>query len=110
MALLSLQQVSLAFGHVPLLDHVDFVIEPGERIALIGRNGTGKSSLLKVVLGSILPDSGEVQRQNGITLADVPQEPVFGEAQTIFQAVAQGVGAVWDLLAQYEAMAQDPAP
>jgi ATP-binding cassette subfamily F protein uup len=109
MALLSLQQVSLAFGHVPLLDHVDFVIEPGERIALIGRNGTGKSSLLKVVLGSILPDSGEVQRQNGITLADVPQEPVFGEAQTIFQAVAQGVGPVWDLLAQYEAMAQDPA-
>lgn len=108
MALLNLQQVSLAFGHVPLLDHVDFAIEPAERIALIGRNGVGKTSLLKVVLGSVLPDSGKLQRQNGITLANVAQEPVFGQAQTIFQAVAQGMGAVWDLLEQYEAMAQDP--
>jgi len=108
MALLNLQQVSLAFGHVPLLDHVDFAIEPAERIALIGRNGTGKTSLLKVVIGSVLPDSGEIQRQNGLSLASVAQEPVFGEAQTIFQAVAQGIGSVWNLLEQYEAMVQDP--
>ena len=109
MAILNLQQVSLAFGHVPLLDHVDFAIEPAERIALIGRNGTGKTSLLKVVIGSVLPDSGEIQRQNGLSLASVAQEPVFGEAQTIFQAVAQGIGSLWNLLEQYEAMAQDPA-
>ena len=58
MPLIQLSQISLAYGHVPLLDHVDLVIEPGERIGLIGRNGTGKSSLLKLIDGAAAADDG----------------------------------------------------
>ncbi|MCG9015150.1 ATP-binding cassette domain-containing protein, partial [Laribacter hongkongensis] len=76
MPLLTLEKASLAFGHHPLLDQVDFALEPGERVGLIGRNGAGKSSLLKVIAGQSRLDDGRLNRQNDVVVAYVPQEPV----------------------------------
>ncbi|HET7773071.1 MAG TPA: ATP-binding cassette domain-containing protein, partial [Burkholderiaceae bacterium] len=108
MALLSLIKVYQAYGHVPLLDHADFSVEPGERIALVGRNGAGKSTLLRIVLGEITPDDGERRAQTGLKLAAVAQEPEFGGAITIEQAVAQGLGETQALLDEYTRIAEDP--
>ena len=103
MPLIQLSQVSLAYGHVPLLDHVDLVIEPGERIGLIGRNGTGKSSLLKVIAGDAAADDGTVWRAPQLKLASVAQEPQFAEAHSVFDAVAEGLGDMSRLLSEYHA-------
>jgi len=105
MALFSITDAQLAFGHVALLDHTDFSLEAGERVGLIGRNGSGKSSLLKIVAGLAAPDDGLISRQNGVTTAYVPQEPQFEAGLTVFDAVSQGMGAAHDLLARYEAAA-----
>ncbi|HZP87249.1 MAG TPA: ATP-binding cassette domain-containing protein [Burkholderiales bacterium] len=105
MPLLTLQQVSLAYGHVPLLDHVDLNIEVGDKIALIGRNGTGKSTLLRVVAGEARPDDGEVWRKPDLRLAFVPQEPQLTSGQTVFEAAAEGLGQARELLSQYESVA-----
>jgi ATP-binding cassette subfamily F protein uup len=91
MALFSITDAQLAFGHVALLDHTDFSLEAGERVGLIGRNGTGKSSLLKIVAGTTSPDDGLIARQSGVTSAYVPQEPEFDPEQTVAEAVAMGV-------------------
>ena len=104
MALFSITDAQLAFGHVALLDHTDFSLEAGERVGLIGRNGTGKSSLLKIVAGTTAPDDGLIARQNGVTSAYVPQEPVFDPDQTVAEAVAMGVPHAAGLLAEYEAL------
>ena len=77
MPVATLENVSLAYGHVPLLDRVQLVIERGDKIALIGRNGTGKSSLLKVLAGEAAADDGVVWRQPELRLAYLPQEPVL---------------------------------
>ena len=107
MPLLQLSSVCLAYGHVPLLDHADLVIEPGERIGLIGRNGTGKSSLIRIVTGETKPDEGTLFATPGLKLASVPQEPAFAPGQTVFEAVAEGVGALTKLLVDYHAAAHD---
>jgi ABC transport system ATP-binding/permease protein len=95
------KQLSLAFGDVKLLDAIDFSIDAGERIALVGRNGTGKSSLLKIIAAQIKPDDGEAARSSTLKLAYVPQEPTFDASQTIFEAVAAGLGQVSKLLIDY---------
>jgi ATP-binding cassette subfamily F protein uup len=95
------KQLSLAFGDVKLLDAVDFAIEERERIALVGRNGTGKSSLLKIIAGQIKADDGEAARSSSLRLAYVPQEPTFDTSQTVFEAVAAGLGATATLLIDY---------
>ncbi len=95
------KNLSLAFGDVKLLDAIDFSIDAGERIALVGRNGTGKSSLLKIIAGQIKPDDGEAARSSTLKLAYVPQEPTFDASQTIFEAVAAGLGQVSKLLIDY---------
>jgi ATP-binding cassette subfamily F protein uup len=107
MPLIQLSEVSLAFGHVPLLDHVDLVIEPGQRIGLIGRNGTGKSSLLRVIEGVSKSDDGKVWRAPDLKLATVAQEPVFEPGLTVFEAVAEGLGKGNQLLVEYHAAAHD---
>ncbi len=95
------KNLSLAFGDVKLLDAIDFSIDAGERIALVGRNGTGKSSLLKIIAAQIKPDDGEAARSSTLKLAYVPQEPTFDVSQTIFEAVAAGLGQVSKLLIDY---------
>ena len=103
MALFSITDAQLAFGHVALLDHTDFSLEAGERVGLIGRNGTGKSSLLRIVAGMSAPDDGLIARQSGVTSAYVAQEPQFAPGLTVFDAVSQGMGQAHDLLQRYDA-------
>jgi ABC transport system ATP-binding/permease protein len=104
MAVISLSSAQLAFGHVALLDHADFSLETGERVGLIGRNGTGKSSLLKVISGRSKLDDGLLVMQQGIKIAYVEQEPVFDLEMTVFDAVAAGMGTQQAMLAEYEAL------
>jgi ATP-binding cassette subfamily F protein uup len=103
--LLQLSEVSLAYGHVPLLDHAELVVEPGEHIGLIGRNGTGKTSLLKIIAGAAPPDDGKVWLAPGIKVAAVAQEPAVEPGQSVFEAVAEGVGAARQLMLDYHAAA-----
>jgi ABC transport system ATP-binding/permease protein len=91
MALITLQNAQLAYGHVALLDHTDFALEGQERIGLIGRNGTGKSSLLKILAGLEKPDDGSLQVQTGLRIAYVPQEPVLDPQSTVFEAASLGL-------------------
>jgi ATP-binding cassette subfamily F protein uup len=105
MPLLTFDRLELAYGHHPLLDGASLVVDAGERIGLIGRNGTGKSSLLKVIAGINPPDAGDVWRKPALKLAYVPQEPQFQPSHTVFEAVAEGVGEAQRLLADYHAAA-----
>jgi len=105
MALLTLTHAHLAYGHVPLLDGTDFALEAGERVALIGRNGTGKSSLLKILAGLEKPDDGLLQTQTGVRRIYVAQEPLFKSGASVFEAVAEGVAAARALRDRYEAHA-----
>jgi len=104
MAVISLSSAQLAFGHVALLDHADFSLETGERVGLIGRNGTGKSSLLKVISGRSKLDDGLLVMQQGLKIAYVEQEPVFDPESTVFDAVAGGMGDQQAMLAEYESL------
>ena len=102
MALIVLTDAKLAFGHVDLLANTHFSLEAGERIGLIGRNGTGKSSLLKILAGLEKLDDGQLQYQQGLRMAYVAQEPIFDPKDTVFEAVAQGVAEVKALREEYE--------
>ena len=105
MALLTLTNARLAYGHVPLLDGAAMSLESGERVALIGRNGAGKSSLLKVLAGLEKPDDGVLQMQTGLRRVYVAQEPVFAPGASVFDAVGEGVAEARALRARYEAHA-----
>ena len=98
----SITGAQLAFGHVALLDHADFSIEVGERVGLIGRNGAGKSSLLKIVAGLSHPDDGLVSRQQNLHTVFVAQEPEFAPGETIFEAVSSGLAESIRLLDEYD--------
>jgi ATP-binding cassette subfamily F protein uup len=110
--LLTLDSVSLSFGHVPLFERADLRIESGERIALIGRNGSGKSSLLRVLSGETPPDNGTIWRAPAVRIARLDQEVLAyggeragGHAEsgehTVFDEVAYGLGAISDLVTAY---------
>ncbi len=94
MALISLLQAHLAFGHVALLDHTDISLEARERVGLVGRNGSGKSSLLKILGGLEKADDGSLQVQNGLRVSYVAQEPVLAGDMTVFEAVSEGLAQV----------------
>ena len=105
MAILSLSNAHLAYGHVALLDGAAFSLEAGERLGLIGRNGAGKSSLLKVLAGQEKLDDGLLQMTQGLRICYVPQEPLFEPAHSVFDIVSEGVAQAKALRARYEAHA-----
>ncbi|MBC8113477.1 MAG: ABC-F family ATP-binding cassette domain-containing protein, partial [Candidatus Saccharimonas sp.] len=99
MALLSFRDVTFGFVSPPLLDHVNLQIERGERVGLLGRNGTGKSTLMKLIVGEIPPDSGTVERQAGTRIARLMQDVPVGRTGTIFDEVAAGLGEIGEAVA-----------
>ena len=101
MALITLLDAQLAFGHVALLDHAGFSLETAERVGLIGRNGAGKSSLLKILGGLAKPDDGSLQVQQGVRIAFVAQEPTLDPSATIFKAASEGLQRVIAIRDQY---------
>ena len=103
MALLSLSNAHLAYGHVALLDKTGFSLDSGERLGLIGRNGAGKSSMLKVLAGLENLDDGLLQLTQGLRICYVPQEPAFEPGHSVFEAVAEGVAEARDVRNAYEA-------
>jgi len=105
MALISLQEVSVAFGGPPVIEQLDLHIEPGERIALLGRNGAGKSTLMKIMAGQLKADSGTVTVQKGINVTHLPQEVPGGVNGNVFDIVLEGLGARGRLLSEYEHLA-----
>ena len=107
MTLLKLTQVSLAYGATPLLEEVSWQIARGERVCIIGRNGTGKSSMMHIVKGDRLPDSGEVWRAPGLKIGELPQELPVADERTIFDVVAEGLDGVGELLAQFNHISQN---
>ena len=109
MPLLRLDHVSLAYGYVPLLTDVDFQIEAGERVCLVGRNGTGKTTLFRVVTGAALPDDGEAWRAETLRVAHLEQEVPPDTDQTIFEVVADGLGELGVLLTDYHRIAHSAA-
>ncbi len=101
MALITLIDAQLAFGHVALLDHTDFSLELGERVGIIGRNGAGKSSMLKILAGFEKVDDGTLQFQNNLRMAYVSQEPDLDQTATIFEAVKAGIAPVIAIMDEY---------
>ena len=101
MALITLLEAQLAFGHVPLLDNAGFSLETQERVGLIGRNGTGKSSLLKILAGLEKPDDGVLQVQSNTRIAYVAQEPDLQAQDSVFEAVSVGLARVRHLIDEY---------
>ncbi len=107
MTLLKFADVSLAYGAMPLLDHVSWQIARGERVCIIGRNGTGKSSLLRLVKGDQPADDGEIWRAPGLKIGELPQELPRADERTVFDVVAEGLAGVGELLAQYHHLSQN---
>ena len=101
MPYISLNKASLAYGHVALLDHIDFQLDEGERVGLIGRNGGGKSSMLKVLAGVAVLDDGIVWRAPGARVCYVSQEPLLNGEATVFDEVARGLGALYQIISEY---------
>ena len=107
MTLLKFADVSLAYGAMPLLDGVSWQIARGERVCIIGRNGTGKSSMLRLVKGDQMPDDGEIWRAPGLKIGELPQELPRADERTVFDVVAEGLAGVGELLARYHHLAQN---
>jgi len=101
MPLIQLQRVDYSVGGPLLLEHVDLAIEPGERVCVVGRNGEGKSTLLRLLGGEIKPDDGEVRVQGGVRVARLAQEVPQDTAGDVFDVVAAGLGELGALLAEY---------
>src|SRR3954465_13408961 len=99
MALLAMQDVSIAFGGPPILDRANLAIERGERVCLLGRNGAGKSTIMKLLDATMLPDSGAVVRQTGVTVTRLEQEVPDDVEGSTFDVVAAGHGPAGRLLA-----------
>ena len=101
MALISMREVCWGISDTPLLENITLQIEKGERVGLLGRNGVGKSTLLKIINGSILPDSGDIWRQQDMTTAALEQDLPTGYDGAVFDIVAEGMGETGKALAGY---------
>ena len=104
---ITLDNACLAYGHHPLLDKAAFQLDPGERVGLIGRNGAGKSSLLKVIAGESKLDDGNIWRATSIRIVYVPQEPELDNTHTVYEAVAEGLGSLQQILVDYHQVTHD---
>jgi ATP-binding cassette subfamily F protein uup len=109
MPVIALDDVSTAFGHVPLLDHATLTIEAGERVVLIGRNGTGKSTLLRILSGELIPDAGSVRREPGLRAARLAQDATLSTTESVFDVVAGGLGEIRSLVTEYHHAAVEVA-
>jgi len=105
--LLTLDAVSLAFGMQPLLDQASMTMEPGERVCLLGRNGEGKSTLLKIVTGEVVPDAGTVRLEDGAKLSVLPQNLPVNDTRTAYEAVSGAFPETGDLLAEFHQLSQN---
>ena len=101
MALLSLQDVSVSFGRPPLLEKVNMQVEKGERVCLLGRNGEGKTTLLRLISGKMEPDSGVITLRKGTRVAGLSQELPTGLTGSVHEVVAGGLAVVGSLLEEY---------
>ena len=101
MSLITLQNAQLSFGHVALLDHAEFSLEPLELVGLIGRNGAGKSSLLRILAGIEKPDDGDLRVQQALRVTYVAQEPQLDGEVSVFESVSAGLSRVRLLIDQY---------
>ena len=114
MPVVSLDQVSMAYGHLPLLDDATLRLEPGERVCVIGRNGTGKSTLLNILAGAVPPDRGVVRREPGVRVAMLEQDVPLTSDRPVFDVIAEGLGELSGLVATYHhtavEVAADPGP
>ena len=108
MSLLQLLDIQLAYGDLPLLDHANLVIEKGERLCLVGRNGTGKSTLLKVIAGDVIPEDGKIER-GATRISRLKQEVPKGTHGTIYDVTAEGVGEIGTLIAEYHHLSVEMA-
>ena len=106
MPLLKLDNVSLAYGHIPLLNQAGLQLERAERVCLLGRNGTGKSSLLRLVYGETQADEGEIWRQDGLKISYLGQEIPESQSISVFDMVAGGLDELGKLLGDYHALSQ----
>lgn len=106
MTVLRVQQAQLAFGNEPILDHVDLLIEAGERLCLVGRNGAGKSTLLKAIAGDIQLDDGTIQKVGDTVVARLPQDPPANSDQRVYDYVAEALADVGEVLKQYHEVSQ----
>lgn len=109
MPILRLRNISVSFGGPAVLDSISLSIDAGERVCLLGRNGTGKSTLMKIIAGEILPDSGEIERQQGLITAKLDQQVDIGEGGSVYDVVAAGLGESAKLLQAYHAAVQQMA-
>ncbi len=113
MSLIRFEKVSLAFGHWPLLDNVELQIDPGERVCLVGRNGTGKSTLMHVLRGAIAPDEGKVWRKSGLRVAYLAQDLPVDETRTVFEVITDGLEAMGAAMVEYhralQVVMEDPS-
>lgn len=106
MALIRLQNIHISYGEPALLDSLDFSIEAGERIALVGRNGTGKSTLMKIITGEVTPDDGEVSIQQGVKVARLEQDVPRDLEGSVYDIIAGGLGKMGELIAAYHHITQ----
>jgi ATP-binding cassette subfamily F protein uup len=106
MPILRLENVSLAYGHSPLLSQVEFQVELGERVCVVGRNGAGKTTLFRVIMGNASADEGEIWRADTLRVAHLEQEVPPDTEQTIFEVVAGGLGELGSVLSQYHRLVQ----
>jgi len=106
MSLITLRDTTLSFGSAPLLDRVGFTLDRGERVCVVGRNGEGKSTLLKVIEGLHIPDSGEVVRQSGLRIASLPQDVPTDIGGLVFNVIASGLGEAAALLTRYHELSE----
>lgn len=107
MAIITLRDAQLAFGHYPMLNHAEFSMEAGEKIGLIGRNGTGKSSLLQVLAGQAKLDDGSLTLQQNLSMAYVEQDPVYPEDKTVFEVVSSSLNEIHGLMQEYETLSAE---